>query len=143
MQKTLKRLLYTALVISAITACSKSGTDNNAPYTVESISGTYALKALMINFGGVDYNVFDSLDACEKDNLVKFNTDKTVNFIDAGTVCSPPEDDNDTWDVKGDSIIFQNSGSGKIKSFDGRYLVLSGEDPAYPGVITTSTFEKQ
>jgi hypothetical protein len=143
MKKTFLRTLFTSLAFSAVVACSKDSSSDHS-LTVENISGTYALKAIILSYGGVNFNVYDSLDACEKDNLVKFNTDKTVNFIDAGTVCSPSEDDNDTWDVRNDSIILGSSPSGKINSFDGRTLVVTASaDDQYPGAVTTTTLEKQ
>ena len=143
MKKTFVRTLFIGLAFSAVIACSKSES-NDHPLTVESISGTYALKAIILSYGGVNFNVYDSLDACEKDNLVKFNTDKTVNFVDAGTVCSPSEDDNDTWDVRNDSIILGSSPSGKINSFDGTTLVVTASaDDQYPGAVSTTTLQKQ
>lgn len=141
MKKTFLLTLVAGVFITALVACSKSG-NNDHPLTIESISGTYALKALVVTYGGINLNIYDSLDACEKDNLIKFNTDKTVNYIDAGTVCSPSEDDNDTWDIRNDSIILSSS-SAKINSFDGRYLSLTATDDSYPGAVTTTTLEKQ
>jgi|KBSMisStaDraftv2_1062788.scaffolds.fasta_scaffold13009_3 hypothetical protein len=144
MKKVSLLTLAAALFIIAITACQKSGSSSNNAITVENLSGTYSLKALLWNYGGISINVLDSLDACEKDNLVKLNTDKTVNFIDAGIVCDPPSDDNGMWDLKGDSIKFSdNLTSAKIESYDGKTLVLSGTPDGVPGVIATTTLVKQ
>jgi hypothetical protein len=144
MKKVSLLTLAAALFIIAITACQKSGSSSNNAITVENLSGTYSLKALLWNYGGISINVLDSLDACEKDNLVKLNTDKTVNFIDAGIVCDPPSDDNGMWDLKGDSIKFSNNlTSAKIESYDGKTLVLSGTPDGVPGVIATTTLVKQ
>ena len=143
MKKALLYTLFAGLAFSAVIACSKSGSSDH-PLTVESISGTYALKAVILSYGGVNFNIYDSLEACEKDNLIKFNTDKTVNFIDAGTICSPSEDDNDTWDVRNDSIILGSSPSGKIDSYDGTTLVVTASgDDYYPGAVTTTTLQRQ
>jgi len=144
MKKVSLLTLAAALFIIAITACQKSGSSSNNAITVENLSGTYSLKALLWNYGGISINVLDSLDACEKDNLVYLNTDKTVNFIDAGIVCDPPSDDNGMWDLKGDSIKFSdNLTSAKIESYDGKTLVLSGTPDGVPGVIATTTLVKQ
>jgi len=144
MKKVSLLTLAAALFIIAITACQKSGSSSNNAITVENLSGTYSLKALLWSYGGISINVLDSLDACEKDNLVKLNTDKTVNFIDAGIVCDPPSDDNGMWDLKGDSIKFSNNlTSAKIESYDGKTLVLSGTPDGVPGVIATTTLVKQ
>jgi hypothetical protein len=141
MKKFFPIALIAATLLAA--ACKKSGTSSNA-VTVESLSGTYGLKSLLYTYAGITVNIYDSLDACEKDNLVRLNTDKTVNFIDAGVQCDPPEDENGTWDLKGDSITFSNNfASAKIVSFDGKTLVLSGTPDGAPGVIATTTLEKQ
>jgi len=146
MKKSSLFTLIATMVVSAFIACQKSGSSssNINAITVENLSGTYGIKALLWNYGGITINVLDSLDACDKDNLVKLNTDKTVDFIDAGVVCDPPSDDNGTWDLKGDSIKFSNNfASAKIESFDGKTLVLSGAPDGVPGVTATTTLVKQ
>lgn len=144
MKRTLLYTLAAWLFAIGFLACTKSADTNNSALTIENISGTYALKGLVWNFGGFNINVFDSLEACQKDNLIKFNTDKTVDYIDAGTVCAPPEDDNGTWDLQGDSLIFSsNYSNAKIQSFDGTTLVLTGVPEGEPGTTATTTLQKQ
>ncbi len=112
--------------------------------TAASIAGTYSLKALTWSYQGVTINVFDSLPSCEQDNLYKFNADLTANYIDAGTPCSPPENGSATWFLRNDSLYLSSSPDGaKIKSFDGRTLVLTGSPSADPGVIAVTTYVKQ
>src|SRR4051794_9446831 len=116
MKKVSLFTLTAAILVLAASSCQKSGGSTNS-ITVESLAGTYGLKALIWNYNGLSVNVYDSLDACDRDNLVKLNTDKTVNFIDAGVACDPPSDDNGTWDLKGDSLSFSNNfSSAKIES---------------------------
>jgi hypothetical protein len=105
-------------------SCSKEK-DANGDITVENLSGTYELKALTWMSGSTNVNVYELLDDCEKDNLIRLNVDKTANYIDAGIVCSPPED------------------GGKIKSFDGTTLVLTGSPASDPGVTATTTLQKK
>src|SRR5215216_3328223 len=104
MKRTLAYTLLAWIFVVGFLACKKSVSNNNSAITIENICGTYALKGLVWIIGEFNFNVYDSLDACQKDNLIKFNTDKTINYIDAGTVCTPAEDDNGTWDLQGDSI---------------------------------------
>jgi hypothetical protein len=122
-------------------SCKKNA-DTNSNITVESLSGTYALKALTWTYGGTTHNVYDSIEVCERDNLIKLNTDKTVNFIDAGTVCAPPADDNDTWSLSGDSL-YLGATAAIIKSFDGTTLVITGNADGNSGVIGTTTLQKR
>ena len=129
------------IVLLTVMACQKEE-DSNTEITVASLSGTYGLTALTWTYGGTTYNIYDSLDACERDNLMKLNTDMTVNLIDAGTVCSPPENDNGQWSLSGDSLYIDNNGA-KIESFDGTILVLTGDVASAPGAAGRTTFTKQ
>lgn len=124
-------------------ACSKKDPINNTALNVENLSGTYALKALIWVGDGTSVDVYSQLDDCEKDNLTKLNTDKTFNLIDVGTVCTPPENDNGIWDIRGDSMYISNSNPGKIQSFDGKTLILTGIPDDEPDVIATTTLVKQ
>lgn len=139
-------VLFICAAITVLVACSKSGTNGSVTVSVESLAGTYSLKALVWNYAGVSFNIYDSLDACDKDNLVELKTDKTVNFIDAGIVCDPAADDSGTWDLVGDSLIFSGSSdfdNAKIQSFDGTTLVLTGVPSGEVGVVATTTLQKQ
>ena len=122
-------------------ACQKEE-DSNTEITVASLSGTYGLTALTWTYGGTTYNIYDSLDACDRDNLTRLNTDMSLNFIDAGVVCSPPTDDNGQWSLSGDSLYFDNIAT-KIESFDGTTLVLSGHPANEPLVSANTILTKQ
>jgi hypothetical protein len=131
------------LVIFTFFACQKDPDTKNDP-TIENLSGTYGLKALVWTSGGMTINVYDQLDPCEKDNLIKLNVDKTANFMDAGVACSPAENENGTWYISHDSLYYSNSTEGaKITSFDGKTLVLTGHPDNEPTVIGTTTLEKK
>ena len=145
MKKLFPVILIAVAIIFIATACSKSGSSDNVDISVQSLSGTYALKALVWVYQGETINVYDSLDACEKDNLTTLNTDKTVDYTDAGIVCDPPEDDNGTWDLIGtDSLYFSgSSNASKIQSFDGKTLVLTGNPDGTTDVQATTTLVKQ
>lgn len=112
----------------------------STPITVNSLSGTYGLTALTWTYGGSAHNIYDSLDACEKDNLVKLNTDLTINYIDAGIAYVPPENDIGIWSLVGDSLYFDTQSS-KIQSFDGTILVLMGSPNA--GISATTTLTRK
>jgi len=137
-----------ALVFFAFfNACSKSTTNNNnnndsTAKTVQNISGSYNLTALTFNFGGLSIDYYDSLDACERDNVIQLKTDLTAAFIDAGIQCSPPEDSSGVWSLSANAdSIYIGSSSDKtgflIKSWDGKTLVLTGKESQ--GGFTVST----
>lgn len=146
MKKSLRAFCAVALSSMLLyISCSKnSSVPSNVPFTIENLSGTYQLAALSWNYGGLNVNIYDSLDNCEKDNLTQLNTDKSFKLIDAGTVCTPPEDGDGTWDIKQDSLLFDTDyGHTKIESFDGTTLVLSGHPEGYEDVTATVTFKKK
>ncbi|HMH31970.1 MAG TPA: lipocalin family protein [Puia sp.] len=134
----------TALLAISFIACTKSS--NNPEITVANLTGTYKLTGLVWVHANITINVYDSLDACEKDNLIQLNADSSLKFIDAGTVCTPPADGSGTWHLSKDSLYFQDQAS-KIKSFDGKTLVLTGY-PSINGIpdittVATTTLVKQ
>ena len=145
MKITLSCIVLFLFALAIIVSCKKN--DNPAtPLTEANLAGTYALKALTWTYAGVTINVYDSLDACDKDNLLKLNTDKTLNFIDAGIVCNPSESANGVWALHGDSLVLGGTGpieSSKIKSFDGTTLVVTGTPSGQPGVTGVTTLKKQ
>ena len=151
MKTKLAFFLFVSSCILLVASCQKSadaapdqGTSDPSAHTVANISGTYALKGLTWNFAGAVTNVYDLLDDCEKDDVFKFNTDMSLVRTDAGTICSPPGNDTGTWLLRNDSIYLgQSTSGGKIKSFDGKTLVLTGAPPSDPGVVATTTFVKK
>ena len=141
-----KTLLTAAAALSLISfnSCKKSSSTSNAK-TVQNLSGSYNLSALTWTASGVTINVYDSLPACEKDNVIQLNTDLTSNFIDAGIVCVPAEDDHGTWSLSAnaDSLYLGSTGT-YIKSWDGKTLVLTGiEENGPPQVTGTTTLVKK
>ncbi|MEO5594290.1 MAG: hypothetical protein ABIR15_15135 [Chitinophagaceae bacterium] len=150
MRKKIIPCLAIAVVFFAGISCQKNIDDfvttgnMNAAHTVANISGTYSLKSLTWTYMSTTISVYDSLDACEKDDLYKFNTNMTLDLIDAGIVCSPPGTDTEPWLLRNDSIFLGTStGGAKIKSFDGITLVLSGTPVSDPGVNAVTTFVKK
>jgi hypothetical protein len=138
-----KKHLYAVavlLILTGIAACKKD--HDSTPITPANLAGTYGLKSLVWTYGGQDYHVYDSLDPCEKDNLIQLNVDMSAKWIDAGIVCDPAENEDDTWYLSNDSLLFHSSiEGGKIKSFDGKTLVMTGEPE--PGIVGTTTLVKQ
>jgi len=129
------------IILTIEFGCQKEVNEKlTTPLTANSLSGTYGLVALTWTYGGATYNIYDSLDACEKDNLIKLNSNFTTNYIDAGIVCVPPENDIGIWSLAGDSLYFDAIGS-KIKSFDGTTLILTGSPN--PGVSSTTKLIKK
>src|SRR5271154_6723046 len=126
-------------------ACKKS--DNPAPTgpsnarTVENFTGTYDLTALKASVLGVTIDIFDSLPACDTDNIIRLNSDLTAQFIDTGVVCSPPSDSTGTWGLSQNTDTLYVAGTANlITSWDGTTLILVGNQivDGFPASVTTT-----
>jgi hypothetical protein len=143
----MQKILLTVTAACAIiffTACKKSENVSDAR-TVQNLSGSFHLNAIIWTTAGININVYDSLPPCEKDNVIQLNSDLTLDFIDGDIVCDPNETDHGTWSLSsnGDSLYF-NSNPAYINSWDGKILVLSEIVEQGPPVVTgKTTLEKR
>jgi len=145
----MRKILITGSAIAVFlgfVACKKSDSKSNAR-TVENFSGSYAITALTGNFGGLSINIYDTLPACDKDNLIQLNTNMTAAFVDAGTKCAPPSDSSGTWSLSSNTDTLYLAGSaGFIKSWDGSVLVLASSENIsgipIPIAVTTTLTKK-
>jgi hypothetical protein len=144
----MRKILLAASAITlllVINACKKSSSTSNAR-TVQNFAGSYMITALSVNLAGVDFNVYDTLPACEKDNVIQLNaTNMEASFVDAGVKCVPPSDSTGTWSLSSNTDTLYVAGSASfIKSWDGSTLVLTNAENVggYP-VTATTTLKKQ
>jgi hypothetical protein len=132
-------MILTAAVILVLgfAACKKSDNKNSAR-TVENLSGTYNLTALSIDLGSIDFNLYDTLPACQKDNVILLNANGTAQFVDAGVACEPPSDSADVWHLSpNNDSLYLGSNSTFIKTWDGKSLVLKSSGySGYQGDVT-------
>jgi hypothetical protein len=141
-----KIILTVAAALLLFAACKKSNDTRSSSKTVQSISGSYNLVGITWTSLGITANVFDSLPACEKDDILRFDTDGSAHEIDAKVTCIPPVADSvTTWGLSanGDSLYLAGSPY-LIKSWDGTTLIITGiANPGPPVVIGTTTLVKQ
>jgi hypothetical protein len=141
----------TALAFSAIAvflvidACKKSDNVSSNARTVQNLSGSYSLVALTANVLGASVNLYDSLPACERDNLIQLNANGSAQFIDAHTPCSPPSDSTGTWSLSANTDTIYVAGNASfIQSWDGKTLILNNNEKVngFP-VVAITTLAKQ
>lgn len=136
-------------LILAINACKKSDSNSSNPSarTVQNFSGSYGITAITANVLGLNVNLYDSLPACDRDNIIQLDTNKMAQFIDAGVVCVPPSDSSGTWSLSSNTDTLYLAGSANfIKSWDGKTLVLTSVEniTGIPVPVTaTTTLAKQ
>jgi len=127
-----------------ISACSKSDKVSDAR-TVDNLSGSYTIISLTGSFGGLTINLLDSLQPCERDNVIQLDNTMTAQFIDAGVACVPPSDSTGTWSLSPNAdTIYVAEGASYIKSWDGKTLVLTNSETisGFP-VTATTTLQKK
>jgi len=117
------------------TACSISMTG---------LAGSYKLTALQYKSDAsaapVDYLQF--MDDCEKDNIIILKDDGTYVTNDLGTVCTPSEDAQGTWLVKGNTLTSDGVLNGTIASYDCKTMIYYTENALKPGDKLTFTMVK-
>ena len=129
----MKKILIAATALLAFAACKKDK-DENKTRTQHLTAGkwfsstsSYSYK-LTDSLGNVidSENSTDTVEACEKDNFIMFNTDGTLT-ADAGTVkCDPSEDQvtNGTWKLISNDTKIQITEDGD--SYDFQIFELNG-----------------
>jgi len=136
-------------LILVINACKKSDNNSNNPSarTVQNFSGSYNLTAITASVLGTNINLYDSLPACDQDNVIQLDVNGTAHFIDAAVKCAPPSDSTGTWSLSSNTDTIYVAGMANfIKSWDGKTLMLSSVENlgGIPVPITaTTTLVKQ
>ncbi len=104
--------------------------------SVTSISAAYNITAYTYKqtptSPEVDYYPILFPDACNRDDVLTFSANGTYQKKDANLVCSPPEDDNGTWALSGNTITIDGDPN-TIESFDCKTLVVVIMDFLNPG----------
>jgi hypothetical protein len=136
-----------------IIACKKTTPSSNPDAkTVQNLSGSYLITAINVNSSGVNFDEYASLTACQKDNIVKLNTDLSADYEDVGIICTPSETSTGTWSLSSNSDSLSISGistfpqglSALIQSWNGTTLVLVGTNQISGTTATTTvTLAKQ
>lgn len=124
--KKITTLLFVAILFFA---CNKP--EKKCATSVSSISGAYKITAYTYKQTPTspeqDYYPILFPDACERDDELNFNANGTYQKTDAGSVCTPPENDNGTWSLSANTITIDGD-PGPIESFDCKTLVISSID---------------
>lgn len=130
--------LAVAAMASLTLSCKKdSDTATPAPATKTALLTAKSWKVTDLKIGGV--SLFSSLPSCTKDDLIKFNTNKTAVFDEGATKCSSsdPQTANGSWDFTTNETklkITDPDGTvieGTIGTLNSTTLIFS--DPNYLG----------
>jgi hypothetical protein len=128
-----------------INGCSKNKSSIITP-TETNLLGTYKLASETAQQGsGAQINLSDSLAACEKDDVLKFNADSTYDYLDVGMVCNPAGNYSGTWYLpSSNTLLLDYFDLYTIKSFNNKTLVLiSIDSSSSPAITYTLTLSKE
>jgi hypothetical protein len=145
MKKQSRLIIALFFGIGIIAGCSKKNDKPAVILTRTNLVGTYQFTDETAKQGSAaTVDLFLSADACQKDDLVEFKADSSVNFIDAGMVCSPAHNSTVDWDLPNSSTLIVSGDSYKVKSFDGKTLMITFSDySTTPPVVYTITLIKK
>ncbi|MGE5519143.1 MAG: lipocalin family protein [Candidatus Dadabacteria bacterium] len=133
------------IILLLVISCKKN--DNNSCSTdMNSIAGSYKITGYFYRASPssqeTDYTNIILPDACERDNLLVFNSNGSYQLVDAGVVCSPSSNDNGTWSLTGSTIYIDTEAS-TVESFDCKTLVVSTTDVNQTGDRVRIVLTKQ
>ena len=137
--------LLFVIITTSFFSCDKNEDDPppTCPQTVASIAATYKLTSLRFRpAGGTESDIIGSLNACERDNLLILNANRTFAHQDAGVVCSPALNYAGDWDITGSAIRLETE-TGTIVSFDCTNLVFYVNNKPGAGDRMTYKYTKQ
>ncbi|MBC7935152.1 MAG: hypothetical protein H7Y86_07320 [Rhizobacter sp.] len=141
MKKTL--MLLSAGFILAATSCKK---DDDCDLNTGNFAGTYKISSVKYkaNSSTPEADITSvEFDACELDNLHKFNSGGVYSYQVAGTACSPEDDNyNDTWSLSGSTVTVEGESS-TVSSFSCNGFSISDNDVLNTGDTYTINFVKQ
>lgn len=134
--KTLALVLFAT---ATFTACKKNHDDDSLAITKENLVATYTVSSIKIKASGYgEQDVTNSWgDACERDDQTVLKSGGVMNYVDAGTKCSPAGDYTGTWSLDGSKLTVDGDVS-TIKSLSKSTLVTEDSETS-SGVTWTVT----
>ena len=137
----MKKAIFALSVLTLVFAsCKKDNKDEPVTPTKENLTGSYRLTAFTVTFSGSTVDLFNMMDACQKDDIYKLNADNSYVVDDAGIVCSPSNEYTGDWSLVNSTTINIDGDVGTIKSWNGKTLVVEGTDS---GNTYSQTYVKQ
>ena len=134
----MKKLIVLTFAMAVIFSCNKEKDKpaNKCTTDVPSISKSYRLTAYTYKQtpSSQEMDYYNTLfpDACDRDNVIKFNANGTYELIDAGLVCSPSGSDAGQWSLSGNTMQIDGEQM-TIESFDCNKLVISSSNVMVAG----------
>ena len=125
MKKRFTVILIILIITTGVIACRKH--HHQSDINIENLSGTYQIKSMIGEYNGE--NEGERLSDCEKDDEIELKSDLTAKYRDVKEFCRFSSEISCNWYLSNDSLVLTKTlggfvDGGKIKSFDGKTLVL-------------------
>jgi hypothetical protein len=147
--KTLSTFIIATTLGLAVVGCKKDSTDTPAPAATKTAMLTAkSWRVTDVKISGI--SVFNSplVDACYKDDVYKFNANKSLTFDQSTLKCDPtaPATRNGTWDLTTNETKLKitdpdgDSEEGTIATLTSTSLVVTSPDYAGTGIAAELTY---
>jgi hypothetical protein len=142
----MKKLLFILLSAFILCSCKKDKDESACSSTATSIAGAYRITAITYKASATspEMDYYNSVfpDACDRDDVMSFNINGTYLLTDAGIVCSPPNTDNGSWSVAGNTMTIDGDPA-TIESYNCQTLVVVHSDVQVAGDKFKITMTRQ
>jgi hypothetical protein len=145
----MKNYLLLLALASSVVLTSCGDDEDVAPTKTEMISNkNWTVTAETLAAAGMTQDLYSQMDACEKDNFVKFTSDGKGTFDEGATKCDPtdPQTENFNWSFgNNESVLTLSDGTNSIdqniSELSASKMVLTMSDTdTINGVPITYTF---
>ena len=138
----MKKISLIAVLLSTMLfSCKKD--DEKCELSQPAFVGSYKVTAIkyQANTATPEIDDYASLPACEKDDVITFNSNGSTTYTDAGTVCVPDGNDTGTWSLTGSTMVIDTQ-IATVTYFDcnGTTFTFAG---TVAGELTTVSLARQ
>ena len=141
-----KIFLFIVICACIFSSCKKKDDDKNCALTEANLTGSYKITSVTYKASASspeqDYSdqFFD--EPCQKDDILTIKSDHTYTYSDAGTVCSPSNDDAGDWSLSG-NILSIDGDPAALENFNCSGFAAVGSDAIITGDKLSINFTKQ
>lgn len=139
----MKKLIFISISILTIVTTSCKKETETCTLSSTSIVGSYKIASILYKENAQTPVVddFTTYDACEKDDILTFNSNGNWTLTEGATSCNPANSDDGSWSLVG-SIFTVDGESLIISNFSCTEFTLNQSDPA-TGESTATRLVKQ
>ncbi len=141
----MKKLLFLSFTLAFFASCKKNK-DDTCTLSATAVAGNHKITGVRYKASPaaaeVDYYSTLYTDPCERDDVFNFNSNGTYIFTDAGLKCVPPNDDNGTWSLSGNTVTIDGDAA-NVDAFNCTTLTVSITDYFVVGDKLIIVFTRQ